>query len=54
MCESLSVRDRLGHSSLAVTNIYVDGRPVWDRRSEEIMGALLDGPASPVAPVGTA
>ena len=48
-----SVRDRLGHSSLTVTNIYVDGRPEWDRRSAEIMGGLLDGPDSS-APVGTA
>ena len=49
-----SVRDRLGHSSLTVTNIYVDGRPEWDRRSAEIMGGLLDGPDSSAAPVGTA
>ena len=40
-----SVRDRLGHSSLTVTNIYVDGRPEWDQRSADIMGRLLDGPA---------
>ena len=37
-----SVRDRLGHSSLTVTNIYVDGRPEWDRKSAEIIGAVLD------------
>lgn len=41
----VSVRDRLGHSSLTVTNIYVDGRPEWDRESAEIMGGLLDGAA---------
>ncbi|MDP9334018.1 MAG: site-specific integrase [Actinomycetota bacterium] len=39
-----SVRDRLGHSSLTVTNIYVDGRPEWDRKSADIMGDVLDGP----------
>ncbi len=39
----LSVRDRLGHSSLTVTNIYVDGRPEWDRKSAEIIGSVLDG-----------
>ncbi len=38
-----SVRDRLGHSSLTVTNIYVDGRPEWDRKSADIMGDVLDG-----------
>ncbi len=38
-----SVRDRLGHSSLTVTNIYVDGRPEWDRKSAEIIGSVLDG-----------
>ena len=38
-----SVRDRLGHSSLTVTNIYVDGRPEWDRKSAEIIGTVLDG-----------
>jgi len=38
-----SVRDRLGHSSLTVTNIYVDGRPEWDRKSADIIGAVLDG-----------
>ncbi len=38
-----SVRDRLGHSSLTVTNIYVDGRPEWDRKSAELIGAVLDG-----------
>lgn len=37
-----SVRDRLGHSSITVTNIYVDGRPEWDRKSAEIIGAVLD------------
>jgi integrase len=37
-----SVRDRLGHSSLTVTNIYVDGRPEWDRKSADIIGAVLD------------
>ena len=40
-----SVRDRLGHSSLTVTNIYVDGRPEWDRKSADIMGDVLDGPS---------
>jgi integrase len=40
-----SVRDRLGHSSLTVTNIYVDGRPEWDRRSADIIGAVLDSPS---------
>jgi integrase len=39
----VSVRDRLGHSSLTVTNIYVDGRPEWDRESARVMGAILDG-----------
>ena len=38
-----TVRDRLGHSSLTVTNIYVDGRPEWDRKSAEIIGTVLDG-----------
>jgi integrase len=37
-----SVRDRLGHSSVTVTSIYVDGRPEWDRKSAEIIGAVLD------------
>ncbi|HEU5308271.1 MAG TPA: site-specific integrase [Acidimicrobiia bacterium] len=37
-----SVRDRLGHSSVTVTDIYVDGRSEWDQRSAEIMGAILD------------
>jgi integrase len=41
----VSVRDRLGHSSLTVTNIYVDGRPEWDRKSAEIIGAVLDRPS---------
>ena len=40
-----SVRDPLGHSSLTVTNIYVDGRPEWDRKSADIMGDVLDGPS---------
>jgi integrase len=40
-----TVRDRLGHSSLTVTNIYVDGRPEWDRRSADIIGAVLDSPS---------
>ena len=37
-----SVRDRLGHASVIVTNIYVDGRPEWDRKSADIIGAVLD------------
>ena len=40
-----SVRDRLGHSNLLVTNIYVDSRPEWDRKSADIMGDVLDGHA---------
>ena len=40
-----SVRDRLGHSSLTVTNIYVDDRPEWDRKSADIMGDVLDRPS---------
>ena len=44
-----SVRDRLGHSSVTVTNIYVDGRSEWDLRSAEIMGTVLDAglPSAP-------
>jgi len=38
-----SVRDRLGHSSLTVTNIYVDVRPELDRKSANIIGSVLDG-----------
>ena len=37
-----SVRDRLGHSSVMVTDVYVDGRTEWDQRSAEIIGAVLD------------
>jgi integrase len=48
-----SVRDRLGHSSLTVTNIYVDGRPEWDRKSAEIIGDLLDTSASTGPPRGS-
>jgi integrase len=48
-----SVRDRLGHSSLTVTNIYVDGRPEWDRKSAEIIGDLLDTTASTGPPRGS-
>jgi integrase len=40
-----SVRDRLGHSSVTVTDIYVDGRSEWDQRSAEIIGAVLDSGA---------
>jgi len=37
-----SVRDRLGHSSVTVTDNYVDGRSEWDRESAQIMGNILD------------
>ncbi len=37
-----SVRDRLGHSSVTVTDIYVDGRWEWDREAAQIMGKILD------------
>lgn len=40
-----SVRDRPSHSSLTVTNIDVDGRPEWERRSADIIGAALDSPS---------
>jgi integrase len=43
-----SVRDRLGHTSVMVTDIYVDGRTEWDQRSAEIIGAVLDGGSSAV------
>ena len=42
-----SVRDRLGHSSLMVTDIYVDSRSEWDQRSAEIMGAVLEAGSPP-------
>jgi integrase len=37
-----SVRDRLGHPSVTVTDIYVDGRSEWDREAAQIMGKILD------------
>lgn len=42
-----SVRDRLGHSSVMVTDMYVDGRSEWDLRSAEIMDTVLDAGSSP-------
>ena len=33
---------RLGHSSVTVTDIYVDGRSEWDREAAQIMGKILD------------
>jgi integrase len=45
-----SVRDRLGHSSITVTDIYVDGRSEWDLRSAEIMGTVLDAGSSSSPP----
>ncbi len=42
-----SVRDRLRHWSVLVTDIYVDGRSEWDLGSAEIMGTVLDAGSSP-------
>jgi len=36
-------RGRVRDSSLTVINIYVDGRPEWDRTSADMMRDVLDG-----------